>query len=112
VISKQTRVAFREHLVGWTLRTITDLFDAADVARGSPAGLTSGARRSLVEEYYAGVNWSTTADTQGAGRVEDAHHGAKVRASLARAPAAGDRAAGDQTGCGEAGRSRNGEVVP
>lgn len=65
-ISKQTRVAFREHLVGWTLRTITDLFDAADIPRRDlPAGtFISGARRSLVEEYFAGVDWSSPKDTR------------------------------------------------
>jgi abortive infection Abi-like protein len=69
VISKQTRLAFREHLVGWTLRTISDLFDAADIARGSPEGLTTGSRRALVEEYYAGVDWSAEADTRKVLRV-------------------------------------------
>ena len=69
MLSKQTRLAFREHLVGWTLRTISDLFDAADIARGSPEGLISGARRSLVEEYYAGVDWSSATDTRKVLRV-------------------------------------------
>jgi hypothetical protein len=69
VISKQTRLAFREHLVGWTLRTISDLFDAADVARGSPEGVIGGARRALVEEYYASVDWSSAPDTRKVLRV-------------------------------------------
>lgn len=52
-------------MVGWTLRTITDLFDGADVPRGEiPPGAVSvsGERRSLVEEYYAGVDWSSPRD--------------------------------------------------
>ncbi len=63
-ISKQTRLAFREHLVGWTLRTISDLFDAAEILRAdvSHLSLPTGARRSLVEEYYAGVDWSSSRD--------------------------------------------------
>ncbi len=60
LISKQTRIAFREHLVGWMLGTITDLFDAADVARNELAQVNlSGQRRTLVEEYYASVDWSS-----------------------------------------------------
>ncbi|MEX2223222.1 MAG: abortive infection family protein [Candidatus Rokuibacteriota bacterium] len=69
MISKQTRLAFREHLVGWTLRTISDLFYATDIDRGSPETLPSGARRALVEEYYAGVDWSSGADTRKVARV-------------------------------------------
>src|SRR2546425_6358146 len=60
LISKHTRQAFREHLVGWTLRRISDLFDACDISRGQPSAITTGERRSLVEEYYAGVDWSST----------------------------------------------------
>jgi hypothetical protein len=64
LISKQTRIAFREHLVGWTLRTIGDLFDAADVPRGqAPQGI-SGERRFYVEEYYAGVDWTQHRDVK------------------------------------------------
>src|SRR6266700_2705041 len=61
-ISKQTRTAFREHLVSTTLGYITDLFDSADVPRGTASSRTSGARRGLVEEYYAGVDWASPAD--------------------------------------------------
>ena len=64
LISKQTRIAFREHLVGWTLRTISDLFDAADIemVQISPEQLPTGERRALVEQYYAGVDWSSSRD--------------------------------------------------
>ena len=58
LISKKTRQVFREHLVGWTLREISDAFDAEDV----PCDLNyqppvSGQRRSLVEQYYHTVAW-------------------------------------------------------
>jgi len=71
LISKQTRLAFREHLVGWTLRTISDLFDAADIPRMEVAEnqLPSGQRRSLVEQYYAGVDWSSPQDVRKVLRV-------------------------------------------
>lgn len=71
LISRQTRLAFREHLVGWTLRTITDLFDAADIPHVSmpQESLPSGMRRSLVEEYYAGVDWSSARDVRKVLRV-------------------------------------------
>ncbi len=66
LISKQTRVGFREHLVGWTLRTIGDLFDAADIPRVDipEERLPAGERRSLVEQYYAGVDWSSSLDVR------------------------------------------------
>jgi len=59
LISKATRIAFREHLVGWTLATIRDLFDAEDVlyCEVEPTLLPAGQRRGLVEQYYAGVDW-------------------------------------------------------
>lgn len=64
LFSKHTRLAFREHLVGWTLRTISDLFDAADVpyVEIPRDQLPSGERRSLVECYYAGVDWTSPRD--------------------------------------------------
>lgn len=68
-ISKQTRLAFREHLVGWTLGAISDLFDAADIPRGELTTNIGGQRRSLVEEYYAGVDWSAPCDVRKVLRV-------------------------------------------
>jgi hypothetical protein len=64
LISRRTRIAFREHLVGWSLRSIADLFDAVDIPHTGlpPERLPGGARRSLVEEYYTGVDWSSTRD--------------------------------------------------
>jgi hypothetical protein len=61
LISKETRGAFREHLVSWTLRTISNLF-AKDIPRGQPTGLVDGARRSLVSDYYAGIDWTSAKD--------------------------------------------------
>jgi len=66
LVSKQTRLAFREHLVGWTLRQISDLFDAAGVPYTDVPDdqLPSGMRRSLVECYYAGIDWTSARDVQ------------------------------------------------
>ena len=66
-ISKQTRLAFRDHLTGWTLRTIGELFDGADISRRpAPSDRpTSGSvRRALVDEYYAGVSWQSPRDVR------------------------------------------------
>jgi len=65
-ISKVTRREFREHLVGWTLRTIGDLFDDEGiVARPVPQDQSQpGQRRSLVEDYYNGVNWADPVDVR------------------------------------------------
>jgi hypothetical protein len=62
IISKKTRQEFREHFVGWTLRTIEMEFDAADV----PCSVDhrpscSGERRSLVEKYYHSVDFTNWA---------------------------------------------------
>jgi hypothetical protein len=59
LISKKTRYEFREYFVGVVLREIEMEFDAADV----PFEKTydppiSGARRSLVEQYYHAVDWT------------------------------------------------------
>jgi hypothetical protein len=67
-VSKHTRTAFREFLVGWTLREISDVFDAADVPRGEPIAI-GGQRRSLVEAYYAGVDWDSPRDLRRVVRV-------------------------------------------
>src|SRR4051812_31304239 len=71
LISKHTRNAFREHLVGWTLATIRDLFDCEDIVCGAidSARPISGERRSLVEEYYASIDWSSVDDTRKVLRV-------------------------------------------
>jgi len=70
LISKKTRTAFREYFVGTTLRTISDEFDAADVPFASDySPQESGQRRSLVEQYYHAVNFSSWRDVQKVLRV-------------------------------------------
>jgi hypothetical protein len=71
-------VVFREYLVGWTLREISDEFDSADV----PCNLeyqppVSGDRRSLVEQYYHAVNWADWRDVK---KVFQAYEGVLARA--------------------------------
>lgn len=63
IIGKKTRHAFREYLVGWSLREISDEFDIAGMHCDSDYDpQTSGQRRSLVEQYYHAVNWSDWKD--------------------------------------------------
>lgn len=70
LISKRTRVAFREHFVQFTLREITDEFDSADVPFDSEySPPVSGQRRTLVEQYYHAINFSSWHDTQKVLRV-------------------------------------------
>ncbi len=64
LVSKKTRQEFREHLVDWsTLGGITDHFDSADIpCRDDHQPKVSGARRSLVEQYYASLDCSKAED--------------------------------------------------
>jgi hypothetical protein len=66
LISKRTRREFQEWLVGWTLRTISDLFDNHNIKFVSlpEDQLPSGQRRSLVECYYVSVDWSNPQDVR------------------------------------------------
>jgi hypothetical protein len=66
IISKKTRYEFREFLVAWTLREIEMEFDAADIPCHPPEGLRlpGGARRSLVEQYYASLDLTKQADAK------------------------------------------------
>lgn len=65
LISKKTRQAFREHFVGWTVRTISDEFDAADIQCDNDFQPNMpGVRRSLVEQYYHTINWSEWRDVK------------------------------------------------
>ncbi len=65
LISKQTRTAFREHFVSWTVRTIADEFDAAEVeCHQMWVPPCSGARRSLVEKYYHSIDFSNPQDVR------------------------------------------------
>jgi hypothetical protein len=57
-LTKRTLIEFREWLVGWTLRTIADLFEGHGFRQGfvPPDELPGGQRRDLVECYYAGID--------------------------------------------------------
>ena len=70
LISKKTRNEFREYFVGTTLREISGEFDAADVPLdGNYVPTESGQRRSLVEQYYHAVDFTSWRDVQRVLRV-------------------------------------------
>ena len=63
IIGKATRNEFREALVGFVLRDIEMFFDGAGLACNEDYNPPlSGARRSLVERYYANINFSSPSD--------------------------------------------------
>jgi len=66
LIGRGTRREFQEWLVDWILRDIEELFDNHNVKHVPlPAEkLPSGQRRSLVECYYASVDWSNPQDVR------------------------------------------------
>ena len=65
IISKKTRYEFREYFVETTLREIEMEFDAADVPFDEDYHPSiSGARRSLVEQYYHAVDWTKWPDVR------------------------------------------------
>lgn len=78
LLSIKTRQAFRETMVGWKLREITDEFDAAqiDCDRSFQPSVT-GQRRILVEQYYHCVDW---ADRQQVSKVLQVFEGVLQRA--------------------------------
>jgi hypothetical protein len=62
LISKKTRIEFREILVGWSLREIGDLFAAAGVGWDrSHEPATGGQRRSFVEQHYFTLDFTDPA---------------------------------------------------
>jgi len=70
LISNKTRTEFREYFVGTTLQTISEEFDAADVPLSSDyVPPESGQRRSLVEQYYHAVDFSSWRGVQEVLRV-------------------------------------------
>lgn len=71
LISRATRINFREWLVGWTLREIDDLFEGHGFSAVSlpPDELPHGQRRSLVECFYAGIDWTVWDDVDRVLRV-------------------------------------------
>lgn len=72
LIHKRTRTAFREHMVGYTLREISDLFESEGIVRSPMEPNLSGQRRSLVEQYYATVDWSNPSHVNKVLRVYEA----------------------------------------
>jgi hypothetical protein len=67
LIAPGTRRIFREHLVDTSvLRDIHGHFDDQGIPEVElpPDKLPSGQRRSLIEKYYAGVDWTSQADVQ------------------------------------------------
>jgi hypothetical protein len=67
LISGGTRRIFQEYLVANSvLREIESYFDDQGIARVDlpPEKLPSGERRSLVERYYASVDWQSQADVK------------------------------------------------
>ena len=65
LISKRTALKFRETMVGWTLREIEDEFLAAGLQPDlNYVHHQSGEQRSLVEQYYAAIDWTSSADTR------------------------------------------------
>jgi hypothetical protein len=65
LISKKTRNEFREYLVGWILRKIEMEFEGAYIeCRSGYSPPMSGARRSLVEQYYASLDFTKWDDVR------------------------------------------------
>lgn len=65
LVSRKARTELREYFVGTTLSVIADEFGAADIACDSEyAPSVSGARRSLVEQYYHTIDWTSWADVR------------------------------------------------
>ena len=65
LISPLLRTDFREFCVtNLVLRQIHDIFGMADIQQGKSTSdrPISGARRALVEDYYASINWYSEAD--------------------------------------------------
>jgi len=64
-MSKTTRNEFREVLTGYTLREIEMIFDAGSLApRPDHDPRVGGQRRSLVECYYANLDFTSVADVK------------------------------------------------
>ena len=63
LISKATRNEFREVLVGFVLRDIDMFFEGAGLSKDEDhIPQVDGARRSLVEQYYAGIDFNSPND--------------------------------------------------
>ena len=65
LISRATRNEFREVLTGFVLRQIDMIFESADMApRSDCVPAVGGQRRSLVEQYYANVDFCSPGDVR------------------------------------------------
>ena len=63
LIGKATRNAFREVLVGYVLRDIEMFFEGAELSPDEDhIPLVTGARRGLVEQYYARIDFGSRSD--------------------------------------------------
>lgn len=72
LISRRTRIHFREYLTGHSLREISDFFDAENITKGQSNFNGSGQRRILVEDYYSSLNFSKLSDVEKILRVYEA----------------------------------------
>lgn len=65
LIGKKTRNEFREYLVGWTLREISDEFDIGELEPDRTYEPdVPGQRRGLVEQYYARIDFTNSQDVE------------------------------------------------
>ena len=70
LISRKTRIEFREYFVGLTLSEISDEYDSADIeCDRNYTPRTSGQRRSLVEQYYHTLDLANWRDVRKLMRV-------------------------------------------
>jgi hypothetical protein len=73
LISRKTRNEFREYLVSWPLREIETEFDSAGIRpRLDYQPPVGGQRRTLVEQYYAAIDFSSRSDVERLLRVYEA----------------------------------------
>ena len=66
-ISKPMRIAYREAMTRQVLREISNIFDGADINCDysyAPPVTISGARRTLVEQYYSTICWEDPNDLE------------------------------------------------
>lgn len=64
-LTRWTLNALREHLVGWTLAEIDNLFESASLERDETANPdVTGQRRFRVEQYYARLNVNSPTDVR------------------------------------------------
>jgi hypothetical protein len=76
IVSRHTRRLFQDSYVSFAvLRSIEEDFEDARVLRSSlpPGRLSSGARRTLVEEYYHLVDWESSEDVGRVLRAYESH---------------------------------------